>query len=183
MSSAISSCIDARIDVSGVRSSWLTIEMNCDFRRSSSRASVTSEPMPIRYDVAARLAAQRHHRPRDHVPRAVLADPGAIELDRFGGGRQPRNAFADVGAIVVEQERHLPERPARDLRHRHARQLFAGAVEAHDLALRVEHHDQARRGIEDGRHEIALGAQLRLRVDAIGDVARHALEAFDPARR
>ena len=52
MSSAISSCIDARIEVSGVRSSWLTIEMNCDLSRSSSRASVTSDPMPIRYDVA-----------------------------------------------------------------------------------------------------------------------------------
>ena len=35
-----------RIDVSGVRSSWLTTEMNSSLTRSASRCSVTSWPVP-----------------------------------------------------------------------------------------------------------------------------------------
>ena len=47
MPSAINSCIEARIEVSGVRSSWLTIDTNCDFSPSSAREAVTSVPMAI----------------------------------------------------------------------------------------------------------------------------------------
>ena len=110
-----------------------------------------------------------------------LLTPHAIELDRFDRRGQPRHAVANLGAIVVGDERNVPERPAGDLRHRHAGQFFAGAIETHDASLRVEHHDEAGRRVEDRGDEVAFGTQLRLGHHAIGDVARHPLEAFDAA--
>ena len=113
MSSAISSCIDARIDVSGVRSSWLTIEMNCDFRRSSSRAIVTSEPRPIRYDVCPfwpRSAITVHA----ITWRAPLL-PTQIRSSLTGSvDAASRGMPSRISArSLVEEERHFPERTAR----------------------------------------------------------------------
>ena len=113
------------------------------------------------------LVVKRSRAPEDDARLAAAVDERVLVLDGRVLGRGCPEAGDHVVALRVVDE-DVPEVAAADrLLVVLSRGLDGGRVLVHDPALRVEMHEQARRGVDEGDEEAELGSQLGLQPDVL----------------
>ena len=170
-----------RSEVSGVRSSWETVEMNSSFMRSRARRSVvsvkaTTTPTALPFAVAMVGVgfdlgagdvldgeAGAVFAPEDLVGDADGVEMGEAVADGgvFGGiGRA-------VGAGVVDELVHVA---AEHLVLLVAEHLRGGGIDDGDVAVEVDAEDAVADGLEDGVGLAGEGAEPAFGADLLADV-------------
>ena len=176
-----SSPSEPRMEVSGVRSSWLTMETNSSFIRSTSRRSVTSRKVttaPVMLPSSS-IGVLAYSTGNDAAVRA--AKGGVLDLAAHPGGRVARTGFtasppASAAPIPSTASKGRPMTSSA-ARPQHA---AGGGVQEEGVALRVDAVDPLRGGFQD---ELVLPASRRRR-GGPGCARRLGLEqAVRPASR
>ncbi len=123
---------------------------------------------------------QRGVRPGDQAAAAVARNPVVLHLVWKAPRPQVlKRGFG--GGHLFGRQRGLPKQAAAYLFQRAAGSFLAGAIEAQNAPVPVEHEHQAGYGVHHGRGPVPLAAKGLLIAFGLADIAKHDHSALEAA--